>query len=123
MGARWVTQSTCRPSAAPVRKRAGGLGELGLELGQQALLLGQDLLVPREAIELGGDLVAEREHRRLRVAVLAPETREDVQALVDRLEPPGVESHRVAERADPRERLVDLDGGRVERLPGPRSRR
>src|SRR5437773_1806239 len=59
--------------AAPVRKRAGSLGELGLELGQQALLRVQDLLVPREAIELGGDLVAEREHRRLRVTVLAPE--------------------------------------------------
>src|SRR5260370_247552 len=105
--------------AATLGELVGGLGELGVQLGQEPLLLRQDLLVTPEAVELGRRPVAECKHRLLRVAVLALEPRQRVQALVDRLEPPGLHAHGVAERPDPCERLVELDGGRVERLHGP----
>src|SRR5207244_471870 len=52
-----------RRSPPPLGERGGRLGQLGMELAQPPLLRGEDLLVAREAVELGGDLVAELEHR------------------------------------------------------------
>ena len=81
-----------------------------MELAQPPLLRGEDLLVAREAVELGGDLVAELEHRLLGVAVLPLEAREGVEPLVER--------HRVAEPPDRRPHLFELRPGRIERLDG-----
>src|SRR5207245_1471991 len=82
-----------RRSPPPLGERGGRLGQLGMELAQPPLLRGEDLLVAREAVELGGDLVAELEHRLLGVAVLPLEAREGVEPLVDPLESARLERH------------------------------
>src|SRR5207244_9638582 len=107
-----------RRSPPPLGERGGRLGQLGMELTQPPLLRGEDLLVAREAVELGGDLVAELEHRLLGVAVLPLEAREGVEPLVDPLESARLERHRVAEPPDRRPHLLELRLGRVERLDG-----
>ena len=107
----------------PLRERAGRLAELAMELAERALLRGQDLLVAREAVELRGDLLPEAEHRLFGVAVLALQAREDVEALVDRLEPPRLDRDRLPQRPDPRERLLDLDARGLQRLHGSGERR
>src|SRR6059036_586110 len=111
-----------RRSPPPLGERGGRLGQLGMELAQPPLLRGEDLLVAREAVELGGDLVAELEHRLLGVAVLPLEAREGVEPLVYPLESARLERHRVAERPDRRPHLLELRLGRVERLDGRRER-
>src|SRR5213594_3081166 len=107
-----------RRSPPPLGERGGRLGQLGMELAQPPLLRGEDLLVAREAVELGGDLVAELEHRLLGVAVLPLEAREGVEPLVDPLESARLERHRVSEPPDRRPHLLELRLGRVERLDG-----
>src|SRR5213594_97411 len=77
-----------------------------------------DRFARHEEIKLGGDLVAELEHRLLGVAVLPLEAREGVEPLVDPLESARLERHRVAEPPDRRPHLLELRLGRVERLDG-----
>src|SRR6185312_9403995 len=67
-------------------KLVGRARELGLELAQDTLVLGQDRFVAAQVLELARRVLAKRQHRRLRVAVLPLEAREDIEALVDRLE-------------------------------------
>src|SRR6059036_783876 len=104
-----------RRSPPPLGERRGRLGQLGMELAQPPLLRGEDLLVAREAVELGGDLVAELDHRLLGVAVLPLEAREGVEPLVDPLESARLERHRVSEPPDRRPHLLELRLGRGER--------
>src|SRR5439155_743406 len=93
-----------------------------LELAEPPLLGREDLLVAREPVELGDDLVAELEHRLLGIAVFPLEARERVEPLVDRLQAGGLERHRLAERSDRREGVFELRPSRVDRLDGRRHR-
>src|SRR5215470_6855050 len=101
----------------------GGGRELRLELAEDPLVLGQDLLVAPEALELTGGLVAEREYRRLGVTVLPLEPRERIEPLVERLEPAGCHRDAVPERADRGERVLDQRSGAVDRIAGRAERR
>src|SRR5439155_926570 len=111
-----------RRGPPPLGERRGRLPELGLELAEPPLLGREDLLVAREPVELGDDLVAELEHRLLGIAVFPLEARERVEPLVDRLQAGGLERHRLAERSDRREGVFELRPSRVDRLDGRRHR-
>src|SRR5213083_2045158 len=113
---------TLRRGPPPLGERRGRLPELGLELAEPPLLGREDLLVAREPVELGDDLVAELEHRLLGIAVFPLEARERVEPLVDRLQAGGLERHRLAERSDRREGVFELRPSRVDRLDGRRHR-
>src|SRR5882724_3912162 len=101
---------------ATVRERDRRLRELRVQLAEHTLLLGQDLLVTAQALQLDRRLLPEREHRRLRVAVLPFEAREDVEALVHRFEPAGRHEDARPQRADRRERVLDERPGAVYRV-------
>src|SRR2546426_504686 len=113
---------TLRRGPPPLRERRGRLPELGLELAEPPLLGREDLLVAREPVELGDDLVAELEHRLLGIAVFPLEAGERVEPLVDHLQAAGLERHRLAERSDRREGVFELRPSRVDRLDGGRHR-
>src|SRR3989441_1244074 len=113
---------TLRRGPPPLGERRGRLPELGLELAEPPLLGREDLLVAREPVELGDDLVAELEHRLLGIAVFPLEAGERVEPLVDRLQAAGLERHRLAERSDRREGVFELRPSRVDRLDGRRHR-
>src|SRR5438094_168898 len=113
---------TLRRGPPPLGERRGRLPELGLELAEPPLLGREDLLVAREPVELGDDLVAELEHRLLGIAVFPLEARERVEPLVDRLQAGGLERQRLAERSGRREDVFELRPSRVDRLDGRRHR-
>src|SRR5947209_5555096 len=81
---------TLRRGPPPLGERRGRLPELGLELAEPPLLGREDLLVAREPVELGDDLVAELEHRLLGIAVFPLEAGERVEPLVDHLQAAGL---------------------------------
>src|SRR5437667_412830 len=70
---------TLRRGPPPLGERRGRLPELGLELAEPPLLGREDLLVAREPVELGEDLVAELEHRLLGIGVFPLEAGEGVE--------------------------------------------
>src|SRR6266850_666257 len=84
---------------APVSERPRRLGELGAQLAERALLHGQDFFVAAEAFQLSRHLLAQGQHRLLAVAVLALQSGEDVQALVQRLESSRRHRDALAQRA------------------------
>ncbi len=90
--------------------------ELRVELADQALLPGQDLLVTAQALELARRLVAEREHRRFRIAVFPLEARERVEPLVDGLEPAGRHRDALPQGTNGRQRVLDQRPGAVDRI-------
>src|SRR5207237_783577 len=145
MGGRWVTQRTWRPAAAvdsvwattdatrpPMPASTSSKTSTGTRSARDSpdfsasivrdssppepLLLGDQLVVALQAVELAGGLGAEAEHRRLAVAVLAPEPGERVEPLVDGVDAPRLGDDAVAQPAHRRQRLVDLDAGGIDRL-------
>src|SRR5882724_8885006 len=104
--------------ATTLRERDGGSGELGLQLREQSLLLGQDLLVAIELLELDGSPFPKREHRRFGIPVFPLEPGERVEALVHRLQTPGRHRHALAESSHGRERVLDQGAGAVDRVGG-----
>src|SRR5215470_5679057 len=95
----------------------------GLKISEAPLVLHQQLFVPLQPVELGGDLGAKLQHRLLRIPVLPLEADERVEPVVDRVEPPGLEDDRVAEHAKGGDRLVQLRARGLQRLHGRRERR
>src|SRR6266850_6843381 len=98
-----------RPRLAPRgAERTRGGGHLDLELSEPPLVLAQELLVPLQAVQLGRRLGAEAEHRLLAITILARQTLEPVEPVVDRLQPSRLEHDRVAQRAHGGQRLLHL---------------
>ncbi len=64
--------------------------QLRLDLIHQSLLLDDDLVVPRQPLQLTAGCVAEGEHGRLAIAVLPLEPSEGIQPLLDRLQATGI---------------------------------
>jgi len=118
--------STCRrqvawlrPGAGPRRRRRRG--ELGLELAEEPLLLGHDLLVPLQALELARRFVREapawplrrrRTCARVRVSASKP--------FVDGVQTARFGHDSSAQPPDRRQRLVDLDPRGLDRPPAVR---
>src|SRR5207245_1670463 len=61
-----------RRGAPPVRERYRRLRELHAQLAEHPLLLGQELLVTTQAVELDRRILPDREHRRPRVTAPPP---------------------------------------------------
>src|SRR3989442_2412802 len=98
---------------ATLRELVACRRKLRVQLAEHPLLLGQDLLVTTQPLELGRRLVPEREHRGLRVTVLPLEPREHVEALVDRFEPTGRHHDTLPQRADRGQRVLDEGAGAI----------